>query len=482
MKKKIVLLIISVIAYCYLFYGQSTGVNALIFDFLLITALLILDSSLVKSRAWVIVAAGTLVAGTGALLYGNFLSAFGNVFSLILLAHLSVHKTSSLVFSLMQSFWSYITIPYYVIERLSEPLEEKPASESKFSIGNLLKFTIPVLVLLIFFAIYRASNPVFDKFVSQIKLDFLSWNFIAFLLCGWVLLYGFFYQKKFGSLISIDQNAGNTLVNQPDKKEFSLFTGLNKESSAAVMTFVLLNLLLLMVNILDLQFILSGQANRIIDYSKYLHQGVNSSIFSILIAILVTLYFFRGKLNFFGKNKQLKWLALTWILLNVILLATCVHKNMSYIDAFGLTHKRIGVYFYLFLTFIGLVTTWIKISNLKSNWFLVRVNMWFLYLALVISSLFNWNQLIIDYNQKHKSTVEREYYFDNLGDTGLPLLNKKWKEMPSVEDYYNPLYIQGGDFMKMLDVKTRRFIKRHQKESWQSWNFEDERIYQALQD
>lgn len=138
------------------------------------------------------------------------------------------------------------------------------------------------------------------------------------------------------------------------------------------------------------------------EYSRYIYQGVNSSVFPVVIAILVTLYFFRGNLNFYSKNKLLGLFALIWVAQNIVLLLTCVHKNYSYIYEFGLTQKRIGVYFYLLVTFIGLSLTWIKISKLKSNAYLVRTNTWSVFTLLVFSSLINWNKVILDYNSTYK--------------------------------------------------------------------------------
>ncbi len=482
MKKKPIVLIIALIAYCYLFYKQSAGINLLIFNAILVACLLIVDQTLVKSKVWLATAAGAIITSAGALLYGNFLACFGNVFSLLLLAHLSIDKNASLVFSFLQSAWSYMTVYFLFIIELIEPKPEAALTdkekESKYTFNNILKFVIPLAVLLTFFLIYRESNPVFSKFIDNLNIE-ISWEFVGFMSLGLLLLYGFFYSRKFRDLTQIDENSGNSLSGGIKEKEFNLFSSIDKELSAAVMTFVLLNVLLLLVNVLDLNFILSGKHHGIEDYSKYVHQGINSSIFSVLIAILVTMYFFRGNLNFVAKNKAVKMLALIWIILNAVLLFTCLHKNYSYISACGLTHKRIGVYIYLFLTFIGLVTTWIKITQWKSNLFLVRMNMWPMYLTLVLSTLINWNKLILDYNSHHTASVEREYYFYNLPETSLPYLLENWKSLPAEKDYFRSISDEG--FESILNYKKQLFLWKYKNAGWQSWNFESERIYQLLQ-
>lgn len=479
MKRKNIFILISLFAYCLLFYKQSAGINVFLFSILIIAGLLVLDKTLVKSRNWILVAAGVIITSVSAFLYGSTLACIGNVIALLLVANLSTEKESSIFFSFLQSAFSYVAFPFIKIaEIITNWIEnddlKKQERKSFFSVGNLLKFLIPSVILLFFFFVYRNSNPVFANFVNSLHIE-ISWSFIRFLLVGFFLIYIFFNQYKQNYLIEADKSKGNLLlgVNHSEK---TLFRIIDTEFSSAILTFSMLNGLLLIVNLLDIKFILFDDKN-IHDYSKYIHQGVNSSIFSVLIAILVTLYFFRGNLNFYAKNKSLKLVALVWIAQNIILLVTCVHKNYSYIYEFGLTQKRIGVYFYLLVTFIGLLLTWIKITQLKSNMYLVRTNTWSLFMILVCSSLFNWNRIILHHNTTYKSTIEREYYLEFLPETSLPFLLNKWEKLP-IDRHSYP-----GDrvFEKQLKKQVKKFIHQYEAKGWQSWNLEDDRIYREIQ-
>lgn len=476
MKKKTIVLITALIGWCYLFYHQSAGINLLIFNVLLISGLLFSDLSLARSKTWIAAATGALITSAGALLYGSFLSCFGNVFALLILAGVSAERTSSLFFAFTRSVSSYVAMPFLFIAKivdLSEGQEKQGDEAQKFTFGTFLKFFLPLVILVIFFGIYKNANPVFSKFVDGLKID-ISWYFIGFLLLGLALVYGFLWQNVFGSYVAADQRLKNTLAGT-NEKEFSLFTSLEKEIDAATLTFVLLNILLLLVNVLDIQFIISGENDSPEAYSSYVHQGIISSIFSVLIAIFVMLYFFRGNLNFAAKSKTVKFLALTWIILNAILLLTCFHKNFSYIEACGLTPKRIGVYFYLFLTFIGVITVWIKITGLKSNMFLVRMNTWSIFATLAFSTLFNWNKIILDHNVAHKALLEREYYLMTLPETSLPFLLENWKSLPTSYKRWDQ------HFEHYLNQQKALFIHKYKKAGWQSWNLEDERIYRAIE-
>lgn len=487
MKK--ILLFLSLLAYCFLFYKQSIGINVLLFSMVIVGGIALLDRQVLKSKNWLLVAGSALLTGVSAMLYGNFLSLLGNVTALILLANLTLNPQSTLIFTFFQGSLSFLTLPYFGLERIFDPKKNKPEVEKQvesepYNFASFLKYFIPLLILVVFFFIYRASNPVFDTFIENLNFDFISWSFVWFACLGFVLLYGFYYQEPFPSIFQKDKKALNTLGFELNPNEQGMFGELKKEMSAARMTFGMLNLLLMLVVVLDLNFIWSGKLNAPMDYSKYVHQGINSSIFSILIAILVILYFFRGNLNRVSDNGMVKKLALIWIFLNTVLLALCVHKNYTYIAECGLTHKRIGVYIYIALTFVGLITTALKIIQLKSNWYLIRINFWSLFFTLVISTTINWNKLIIDYNTKYKSTVEREYYLFQLTDASLPLLKEKWEKMPLSNDYYSTYFsvIEADKiFQRYLDLKIKQFCKDWEKSDWRSWNKEDERLYRELQ-
>ena len=479
MKKKTILLFVSVFAYCYLFYNQGIGINFLIFNLLLVFASIVIDFSLVKRLNWLLVAAGALITATSAFLYGDLLAVIANVISLLFLAYVSYNPKSTLVFAFIQSCWTLISSFFLQIEKIFTPKQVKEGeteeTKSEFTFADLLKFIIPIAVLLTFFLIYKFSNPIFSKFIDNLNLDFISWTFVGFMLVGFYLLFVFYFPVNSQRLIRVDKSSSNQLSGGILPHEKGMFKDLSKEMSAAMMTFGLLNVLLLLVNILDLNFIFSGQMKSITNYSNYVHQGINSSIFSVVIAIFVMLYFFRGNLNYVAKNKQLKFNAMFWILLNAILLLTCFHKNFAYIMDSGLTYKRIGVYFYLLLTFIALITTLVKITSFKSNWFLIRYNVWSLFLVLVFSTLFNWDKLILEYNVKFKPSVEREYYLFELEEVSYAHLLSHWDKMPYNNNYYF-IGLSEDLFDKMLKVRIDKFMEKHQQKDWRSWNLEDDRI------
>ena len=162
---------------------------------------------------------------------------------------------------------------------------------------------------------------------------------------------------------------------------------------------VLLNILIVFLLITDVIFLTQSSNNiSAVELSVQVHQGINALIISIILAIALIVYFFRGSLNFYKHTKFLKTATYIWITLNSILVLVTLFKNYQYVHSFGLTYKRIGVFFYLLLAFIGLVLTYIKVKNIKNIVFLFRKNIEISFIVLVVSSFINWDVFITKYN------------------------------------------------------------------------------------
>jgi uncharacterized membrane protein len=136
---------------------------------------------------------------------------------------------------------------------------------------------------------------------------------------------------------------------------------------------------------------------------------VGAVIFSIVMAVGVILFYFKGGFNFDIKAKNLKRLASIWIVLNGILIASTIIKNSEYVSFFGLTYKRLGVYAFLILAIIGLVISFMKISRQKTNAFLFNQMVWYFYGTVLLCSFVNWGNIITHYNISVGKGVEPKF-------------------------------------------------------------------------
>jgi hypothetical protein len=225
----------------------------------------------------------------------------------------------------------------------------------------------------------------------------------------------------------------------------------------------LLNGLLLLVNVLDLQFMFGGEllpAN--ISYSEYVHQGIFSLILSIIIAIGIILWYFRGTQNF-AEQKTLKVLAYVWIAQNLIMLLSAAYKNNLYINEFSLTYKRIGVYVFLIATATGLLFTLIKLITKRSNFYLVKANSLAWYVILVMAVPIGWDKMIAGFNIYQAQSKGKE------PDVAY-LWSLSYQAYPALINYEISKY--GKDYMNYYYPKQKliSLANKEDKYTWQSYN------------
>jgi len=345
----------------------------------------------------------------------------------------------------------------------------------------VLIFLLVLTVVLVFFFMYRSSNLLFYEFTKDINLDFISLGWICFTLCGFFLVYGFYYHHSIPMLANWDASLPQTLQPRADGKQSWLdkLMSLANERYSGVLLLGLLNLLLFFVNGVDISFMLGSQRlPEGVSYTEYLHQGVGMLITSIVLAMLIILYYFRGRLNFDDKSGVLRLLALLWIAQNAFMLFSTACRNSGYIAEYGLTYKRIGVYVYLLLTLIGLGTVAVKVLRKRTNAFLFRTNAWLFFAVLVISPVVNWDRLITRYNLTLAKSPDISY----LGS--LSYANFEELSMISRKDLVVPVPSRWGDYEnsnKPFYREVYLFMNSQKEKSWQSYCLNKQLVYEALQ-
>jgi Leucine-rich repeat (LRR) protein len=212
-------------------------------------------------------------------------------------------------------------------------------------------------------------------------------------------------------------------------------------------------------------------------------------ITSIILAITIILYYFRGRLNYKEGANHLKSLAILWIIQNAFMIFSTAYRTNMYVEEFGLSYKKIGVFVYLLLTFIGLITTFYKLRKSKSNWYLVRTNSWIWYALLILSPLLNWDVIITNFNLSksfHEKKALEKYYLADLSFKNLPQLIQlpdsiKSKDDFAIRDYYYKL--KGTYFPNFkigLDRKLYNFLDDWQDADLRSWCFEKSRVFNEI--
>jgi hypothetical protein len=212
-----------------------------------------------------------------------------------------------------------------------------------------------------------------------------------------------------------------------------------------------------------------------------IHEGADLLIFSMVMAILVLLIFFRGNLNFYRNNKWLKWGAYCWIVQNIILVISVFLRDYHYIRETGLAYKRIGVLFYLALVLVGLITVFWKIYHRKTVYYLFRVNAWAVIVLLIFSTTINWDYTIAAYNLGHKNEIIMPVdYMVTLKNKALPLLDQHKEDLKRHQQLMKEKgqwkYNCDDCFLRELEINIAEYKEQNSSYSWLSWNLADASI------
>jgi Leucine-rich repeat (LRR) protein len=466
-------------------------VNFLLFSVSLIVLQLIRNKTLLKDTSWYVAAGGAIVSGVCVMLYGTWLSFAANIVSLSLISAMSISRGSSVILGGIYSLYSYVSsIGFMIVDMIERRSSKNKSLGSKFWIKLSIGIGI-FAVLILFFFLYQKSNPLFLDLTRKINLDFISWPWVRFTFLGFLLLYGFFYNRNFPALYRWDINIPKNLYAQSSLEKGNRLFGKNIneniERMSGVVLLALLNVLLLVVNMLDVVYLwISQKLPEGMTLSEYLHQGTGTLITSIVLAILIIMFYFRGYLNFSSKNKPIKILAYAWILQNAFVIISTGYRTLLYISEYNLTYKRLGVYIWLVLTLIGLITTLVKIYQKKTNLYLFKANGWSFYVVLVLFACLNWDLVITKFNIQKSKSVDKNYLVELKSPANLPDLlvlpadekdylkneenDDSWDDSYNSSSYYDDLFYR-GNYTAKLHKRLYDFLKVRDDVGWQSWNY-----------
>lgn len=319
-------------------------------------------------------------------------------------------------------------------------------------------FLVPVVIIFIFILIYKNSNPIFDKIISRINQYIGSWFSVFFdniefslvltFIVGLFISNFIFQQTKNASILSYDTDSETEMRRNKSKQKRSFNAiGLTNELRSAIFLFISLNILLLILNILDIYFVWFNfeWANEAL--KDFVHEGTYYLLFSILLSIGLVLYFFRGNLNFFNKNKLLKILCFAWLAQNALLTVSVIIRNYWYVHYFSLAHKRIGLFIFLLLTLYGLYIVIVKVKERKSAFFLFKNNVLAIFTLLLLSSFVNWDMVIAKYNVTHAgSSYYHMQYMARLSNATIPVVDLALEELNKINQFqFNKYPLERSD-------------------------------------
>ena len=488
---KLILVIGGAFLFNYLFSNEQMGVNTTIYSLLVVVGIRVVHRQALKGATTRWLLAAHLFSMAMVVLHNTGLSKMAYSVTLALFAAFALHVHRSAWFAAGSFLTNALCMPASFAENFA-PFRVRPFRIKSFS--RLFRFALfPLMLLIVFFELYSAANDAFRQLRNalgrQLQLFYISFfevfsiRHFQFLLLGWFITGALLLKSNVAWFIKKEGLCTDELkrrkvlwrdrAHTPFYQLMSTVMGrfaqgmmaLKNENVAGIITLILLNAMLLVVNLLDINHLWFN-----FEYTseepayRMVHEGTELLIASIVLAMALLLFFFRGNLNFYRGNKWLRYGAYAWIAQNIVLVISVAIRDYYYIARHGLAHKRIGVLLFLLMVVIGLVTVYIKILRKKTRYYLFRVNGFACIIVLVLASGVHWDELIARYNIQRKEMVLPDIPF---------LLQMSDKVLPLLEAHRDVLKTYQADYQEQLNKKKTAFIKRQQQLSWLSWNYAD---------
>lgn len=400
------------------FYDQDMGLNLGILGIVYALLTWYKTPERNRTRTFLILFVTSILSSFAFAWFRDFPSLLAIVSSLLLLGYCSKNRKLKILF----------LIPVFIINSFTALFRFFSFDSwlPKKNISGVWQKTlafilIPLLFISIFFGIYSVGSDHFAAVFRDYELDINIWQVLALSVLGFFIAFNYWnyaverliYKKN--SLL--DDNFPD---NYKVQKSTYSFLDLDAERTSGVISFFSLNILLVF-------FIITYNYEQFYEISKTpvqlseeTHERVNAVIMSIIMAVLVIMFYFKSGFNFDPKAKLMKLLARIWIILNAILVFSAALKNYEYIISYGFTYKRLGVFAFLLLALIGLALTFIKIQKKKRNAFLFNTMIWYFYGTILACSYVNWGGIITSQNMKRKDFAVN-YHFEqiNFSERGL---------------------------------------------------------------
>ncbi|MFC4393834.1 DUF4153 domain-containing protein [Flavobacterium quisquiliarum] len=431
MKKHQIILACTVV-FALLFYNEGPGINISIFGVVLTLLVSYFFQEKLVDRSHLILVMTSILSCFAFAWYGDAASFFSLALSILFLQF----KTQDDGLKIIQIFPLIILNGFTSIGRIfifSQWLPERKI-HNDFAKKLVAFVLIPVLFLGLFFIVYSFGSNHFSSLFTDYTLDIDIFQLVLISILGFYISFSFWNYWVPDACYEFNPKLKNDFTNISELKNQSTFTflDLDFERKSGEITLFLLNIMLL-VFIGTYNYEQFFEVVEKSNLSADIHERVNAVIFSILMAVGVILFYFKGGFNFDEKAKTLKNLAKIWLTLNVVLIISAIIKNTEYVSFYGLTYKRLGVYAFLILSIVGLIISFQKIRKQKTNAYLFNQMVWYFYGTILLCSYVNWGNIVTTYNISVNKGVEPVFlsglnFNDDARRDYFEKKQSRWKE------------------------------------------------------
>lgn len=392
---------ITTLLFVIVFYDQDVGLNLGILGVVYSVLTWFKTPGRNKTVTLHILLGTSILSGVAFAWYGDFASFLALVSSLLLLGYRARNRKMKILF-LIPVFISNGCTSICRIFSFDQWLPKRNVSglwQKTFAF-----ILIPLILVSVFFGIYSAGSDHFAALFTDYELDLNLWQVFCLSVFGFFIAFNYWNFAVERLIYKTHYVLDNDFQNDSriPKPTYS-FLDLDAERMSGIISFLSLNILLIF-------FIITYNYEQFYEVSKTpvqlseeTHERVNAVILSIIMAILVIMFYFKSDFNFDPKAGMMKISAKIWILLNAVLVLSAAAKNFEYIVNYGFTYKRLGVFLFLLLALTGLALTFIKIQKKKRNAYLFNTMVWYIYGTILLCSFINWGGFVTSQNMNRRN-------------------------------------------------------------------------------
>jgi len=398
---------LTTILFIILFYNQNIGLNLGIIGVIYAVLTFFITPERNRTKTFIFLFITSILSSGAFAWYGDFPSFLAVVSSVILLGYRSRNRRMKilLLIPVMVTNFSTFLCRFFSFDQWLPKKKITGFWQKAFAL-----IFVPLLLISVFFGVYSVGSDHFAGLFKDIEFDINFWQFIAIATLGIFIAFTYWNHVVERLIYKTNSSLDNDF-NEKDKvlKPTYSFFDLDTERMSGMISLLALNILLVFFIITYNYEQFYESVKTPVQLSEETHERVNAVIISIVMSILVIMFYFKSSFNFDPKAGLMKNLAKIWIFLNAVLVISAMLKNSEYITSYGFTYKRLGVYAFLILALVGLFMTFIKIQKQKRNIFLFNSMVWCIYGIVLICSYINWGGMITSQNMKRKDFVLNYY-------------------------------------------------------------------------
>ena len=421
MRKAWIYLLLLCILNSILLYGQSLGINVILFTvpFLIFLVVYLKINNLIKNKKGLLFTILILILSVIPTFYSNIFILLNTLvipILYILLFIYTINPTYNII-DLLKKGVLQIFLPVGKIGNFFRVVTSgirdkiKITDKTKKTLKALL-IVIPITLLVLW--LLTSADMVFGNYFSNIFkiFDYIPNNNIIQRTIIVLLLFTYI-----GSTLIYSISPEET---ETKRKNLDYFT--------IKLLLTVLNIIYVVFDIIQIRSLLLHHVGNTITYAEYARQGFFQLMFISVINLIIILLSKSTK-----ETKYNKIMSIIMIFLTLIIIASSFIRMYLYESTYGYTLLRLGVYVILITEVLLLIPTIIYIFNSKFN--ILRSYLYIVTFVYTFINLFSIEKIITENNIKRyyiKNDIDIEY-LENYNYDNIPKLYELFKKTDDKE-------------------------------------------------